>query len=150
MSQKPQSPSIDELVNATRSSLKENVERAKVPISLSVPTVSFWIEKSSLLEVQEFVQVKYVSDIQVDSKINIELEFGIGDIVYKLVMRTVVSKNGIFTLRHSDVVDISYPYTDQDMWELVKSYAKANALPIAGLMLSLLNTSLNLMRLKPP
>lgn len=144
-------PSIDDLVNATRSGLKENVERAKVSITLSLPSVSFWIEKSSLVEaVQEFVQVKTVADIKPNSRINIELEFGIGDIFYKLVIRTVVSQNGVFTLRHSDVVDIDYPFSEKDAWNLLKDYAKANALPIAGLMLSLLNTSLNIMRLKSP
>lgn len=153
MSADPASPSIDDLINATRSNLKKGVEESGIKISLSIPSVTFWIEQSNLLEsVQQFVQAKNVSNIKPNSRINIELEFGIGDVVYKLVIRTIVGQNGVLSLRHSDIVDIDFPFTEkeQSAWELLKGYAKANALPIAGLVLSLINTSLNIMRLQPP
>jgi hypothetical protein len=140
--------SVDALLASARSYLKELSESSKPPIKAALPAVSFWLEKRNFLEaVEELVQITDVCQIEPNSRVAIQVEFTVSNTVYRLVIKTVVNENGVFSLRHSELIDVDYPYSEKDLWNIVKDYAKENSLAIAGLVLSLFNASLNVMRL---
>ncbi len=144
----PSGTSIDALINAARDNLK-TISETEPKIRLALPSISFWLETYSVLEaIQKEIEIKDVSQIKPGSRVNIELEFVAADTTYRIVIRTVVTQGGVFQLRTSEVTDIDFPYSDDDkVWEMVKRFAKENAVPLAGLILSMLNTSLNVLRL---
>lgn len=140
--------SVDALIANAKSYLKDISESTKPPIKTALPSVSFWLEKRNFLEaVEELVEITDVCQIEPNSRVAIQVEFMVSNTVYRLVIKTVVNENGIFSLSHSELVDVDYPYSEKDVWEAVKDYASENALAIAGLMLSLFNASLNILRL---
>jgi len=142
--------SIDKLIENARSCLKDVTERYAVPLRL--PEVSFWLEKRNILGVaEESVKIKDISEIKPDSRVNMEVDFELGPLTYRLIVRTVVTEDGIFQLRHPELWDICYPYDTPSPWETAKKFAKENAVGLASLLVSLFNAALNIMRLgKPP
>lgn len=140
--------SIDTLIASVRSFLQEASESAKPPIKAGLPTVSFWLEKRNFLEaIEEQVQITDIGEVQPDSRVIIQLEFMMSDIVYRLIIRTYVNENGVFQLTHPELDNVDFPYSDEGAWEAAKAYAKEHAYALAGLTLSMINLALNIMRL---
>jgi len=141
--------SVDAFINSARACLRDRAKPLKIETDLC--EVSLWLEKRDLLHgVEERIQIKDISEIRPGSKIDMELTFSISDITYKFTIKTIVTESGIFQLRHPELIDIDYPHSDSSTWEELKTFVRENSVSIAGLVLSLFNMALNLMRLKGP
>jgi len=133
--------SIDVLIESARACLKEAA--GSVPVSL--PEVSFWLVKRDLVDVaEERVKIKDVSEMKPGSKIDMEILFVIANVTYRLTIKTVITQDGVFQLRHSELTHMTY-VTD---WDKVRTFAEENAVSLAGFVLSLFNAALNLNRMK--
>jgi hypothetical protein len=147
----PISSQVDSSIDVLIEKAKECLKDWAGPLKVALPEANFWLERRNILGVaEEQVQIKDISEIKPDSKINIELEFKAEALTYKLIIRTVVTPNGVFQLRHPELTDIYYPHSSSIGWDAIKAFAIRNAVPLAGLTLSLFNTALSLMRLRMP
>lgn len=146
---------LDVVLNKSIETLQHEVQNlAKMLEHLGGPhtsfhDVSFWLEKANSLGiVEEYIELKDISDIKSGQKVVIELRLALGDMTYKLVLRTIVGSNGMLQLTHPEVTEVDFPYAESPVWEKAKEYAKRNAIALAQLALSCVNTALTLMKLK--
>jgi hypothetical protein len=143
----PVDTSTKALIDSARKNLKQWSETGpKIPIDF--PSVSFWLEPPGILEaVQTQIEIKDITQIKPNCRVTIEVVLNLIGISYKIVIRTIANESGILQLRHPEVTDIDFPYSDPDLWEMAKKFANENSLALAGLALSTFNASLNVMRL---
>jgi len=145
----PKNPlSTDELLKKAQECLKD---RPAGSVKAEIPEATFWLETRNLLNVtEEHTKIEDVSKIQPNSKIDIELTFVLGLVTYRFTIKTIVTEGGLFQLRHPELTGFDYPEVSQSVWKELAAFAKQNAVSIASLLLSLLNTALKLMELKGP
>jgi hypothetical protein len=143
--------SIESLIKAANDNLKHWAEE-EPKIDLSLASVSLWLLLPAVLEVIEVKnKIQDISQITPGSRVNIEVDLNFSGILYRMVIKTLVNQSGALQLMHSEITDITFPYSkeskEEGYWEMTKNFAIENAVPLAGLMLSIFNASVNVLRL---
>lgn len=140
--------SIDSLIKIANDHLKHWAE-TEPKVELNLGSVGLWVLIPTVLEAMELqTEVKDISQIKPGCRVNIEVELNFAEVVYRMIIKTLVNQSGALQLTHTEITDIQFPYSEKrDLWEVTKDFANNNQLALAGLMLSIFNASVNVLRL---